>query len=68
MSRWCAFPLCFVPRSLMVASGAQPGVADPDMEGLVNDKVEAFWRGVEGGHSKRGQVRRAAPGPGPRRG
>ena len=26
------------------------------MEQLINDKVEAFWRGIEGGASKRGQV------------
>lgn len=26
------------------------------MEELVNEKVDAFWRGVEGGASKRGQV------------
>jgi hypothetical protein len=26
------------------------------MEQLVNEKVDAFWRGVESGISKRGQV------------
>lgn len=35
----------------------QPGVADSDMERLVNEKVEAFWKGMESGaHNKRGQV------------
>lgn len=27
------------------------------MEQLVNEKVDAFWKGIEGGSSKRGQVR-----------
>jgi autophagy-related protein 101 len=26
------------------------------MEQLVNDKVEAFWKGIEGGANKRGQI------------
>jgi hypothetical protein len=26
------------------------------MERLVNDKVDAFWKGMENGGSKRGQV------------
>ncbi|KAJ7878558.1 hypothetical protein B0H14DRAFT_3083029 [Mycena olivaceomarginata] len=34
-----------------------PGVSDPEMEHLVNEKVDAFWRGVESGISKRGQKR-----------
>ncbi|KAJ7221376.1 autophagy-related protein [Mycena pura] len=44
------------PQTREVLDVTMPGVADPEMEGLVNDKVEAFWRGVEGGHSKRGQI------------
>jgi len=32
-----------------------PGVADPEMEQLVNDKVDVFWKGIESGSSKRGQ-------------
>ena len=34
----------------------QPGVADPEMEQLVNEKVDVFWKGIESGSSKRGQV------------
>ncbi|KNZ77901.1 hypothetical protein J132_03177 [Termitomyces sp. J132] len=34
----------------------QPGVSDVEMEQLVNDKVDAFWRGIEGGASRSGQV------------
>jgi len=26
------------------------------MEQLVNEKVDAFWKGIEGGANKRGQV------------
>jgi len=33
-----------------------PGVADKGMEQLVDDKVEAFWKGIEGGANKRGQI------------
>jgi hypothetical protein len=32
-------------------------VSDAGMEQLVNEKVEAFWKGIEGGANKRGQVR-----------
>lgn len=35
---------------------SQPGVDDADMTQLVEDKVDAFWKAVEGGASKRGQV------------
>ena len=31
-------------------------MSDPGMEQLVNEKVEAFWKGIEGGANKRGQV------------
>lgn len=42
---------------LLLKSTMQPGVADPEMERLVNEKVEAFWKGMESGaHNKRGQV------------
>jgi len=33
-----------------------PGVADPGMESLVDEKVDAFWRGVDTGVSKSGQI------------
>lgn len=31
-------------------------MADPDTEQIVNDKVDAFWKGIEGDANKRGQV------------
>jgi hypothetical protein len=34
----------------------KPGVADAEMEHLVNEKVDAFWKGIESGSNKRGQV------------
>jgi hypothetical protein len=34
----------------------QPGVDDLEMERLVDEKVEAFWKGIENGTIKRGQV------------
>ncbi|KAJ7612175.1 autophagy-related protein [Roridomyces roridus] len=44
------------PQTFEVLDVTMPGVSDPEMETLVNDKVEAFWRGVENGASKRGQI------------
>lgn len=34
----------------------KPGVADAEMEQLVNEKVDAFWKGIESGSNKRGRV------------
>lgn len=34
----------------------QPGVDDVGMIQLVNEKVDAFWKGIEGRANKRGQV------------
>jgi hypothetical protein len=34
----------------------QPGVADPTMERLVEEKVDTFWKGLENVALKRGQV------------
>ncbi|TFK78274.1 hypothetical protein K466DRAFT_507538, partial [Polyporus arcularius HHB13444] len=34
----------------------QPGVDDEEITQLVEDKVDAFWRGIEGDASKRGQI------------
>ena len=47
---------------LMTLTGvhAQPGVDDKEITQLVEEKVDAFWRGVEGGANKRGQVRTLA--------
>ncbi|KAJ7490848.1 autophagy-related protein [Mycena latifolia] len=44
------------PQTFEVLDVTLPGVSDPEMEALVNEKVDAFWRGVEGGVSKRGQI------------
>ena len=38
-------------------SCAQPGVDDQEISQLVEEKVDAFWKGVEGDANKRGQVR-----------
>lgn len=35
---------------------SQPAVDDAETEQLVDQKVDAFWKGIEGGMSKRGQV------------
>ena len=34
----------------------QPAVSDRETEQLVEEKVETFWKGIEGGFSKRGQA------------
>lgn len=34
-----------------------PGVADQEMETLINEKVDLFWKSVEGASLKKGQVR-----------
>ncbi|KAJ6630421.1 hypothetical protein B0H10DRAFT_985832 [Mycena sp. CBHHK59/15] len=44
------------PQVFEVLDVTMPGVSDPEMEQLVNDKVDAFWRGVDSGASKRGQI------------
>ncbi|TFK35453.1 autophagy-related protein [Crucibulum laeve] len=44
------------PQTLEVLDVTMPGVADPEMEQLVNEKVDAFWKGIEGGVNKRGQI------------
>ena len=35
----------------------QPGVADPNMQRLVEEKVNTFWKGLESVALKRGEVR-----------
>ncbi|KAJ7689779.1 autophagy-related protein [Mycena rosella] len=44
------------PQTFEVLDVTLPGVSDPEMEALVNEKVDAFWRGIEAGVSKRGQI------------
>ncbi|KAJ3520253.1 hypothetical protein NMY22_g12835 [Coprinellus aureogranulatus] len=43
------------PQTIEVLDVTMPGVDNPVMEQLVNEKVDAFWKGIEGG-SKRGQI------------
>ncbi len=35
----------------------KPAVSDQDTERLVNDRVDTFWKAIEGGANKRGQVK-----------
>jgi len=44
------------PKTFEVLDVTMPGVADPGMESLVDEKVDAFWRGVDTGASKSGQI------------
>ncbi|KAH9942969.1 autophagy-related protein [Amylocystis lapponica] len=44
------------PQIFEVLDVTMPGVDDEEMKQLVEDKVEAFWKGVEGGVNKRGQI------------
>ncbi|KAJ3540098.1 hypothetical protein NM688_g6274 [Phlebia brevispora] len=44
------------PRTFEVSDVSMPGVDDPEIIRLVDEKVESFWRGVEGGANKRGQI------------
>ncbi|KAF8638892.1 hypothetical protein AX17_001944 [Amanita inopinata Kibby_2008] len=44
------------PQTFEVLDVTMPGVSDPAMEQLVNDKVELFWKGIESGMNKRGQI------------
>ncbi|TFY73234.1 hypothetical protein EWM64_g10779 [Hericium alpestre] len=43
------------PQTFEVLDVTMPGVADPEMERLVDEKVDAFWKGMENG-AKRGQI------------
>jgi len=44
------------PQTFEVLDVTMPGVADPEMEQLVNDKVDVFWKAIESGSNKRGQI------------
>jgi len=45
------------PRTFEVVDVTMPGVADPGIERLVEDKVDAFWRGMESGAAgRRGRI------------
>lgn len=44
------------PKTLEVLDVTMPGVSDIEMENLITEKVDAFWKGVERGMGKRGQI------------
>ncbi|THH20185.1 hypothetical protein EW146_g1124 [Bondarzewia mesenterica] len=44
------------PQTFDVLDVTIPGVADPDMERLVEEKVDMFWRGMENGAHRNGQL------------
>ena len=48
-------PVSDTPRPLL--TDVQPGVADPNVQRLVEEKVNAFWKGLESVALKRGEVR-----------
>ncbi|KAF9812529.1 hypothetical protein IEO21_06168 [Rhodonia placenta] len=43
-------------QSHEVLDVTMPGVDDPEMKQLVDDKVDIFWKGMESGAHKRGQI------------
>ena len=45
---------CLVPDPFVRSN--QPGVQDPEIERLIEEKVNMFWKSVENGTNKRGQV------------
>ncbi|KAG2033004.1 autophagy-related protein [Suillus americanus] len=44
------------PQTFEVFDVTMPGVSDPEMEQLVTEKVDIFWKGIESGANKRGQM------------
>lgn len=44
------------PQTFEVLDVTMPAVSDPDIEKLVNDRVDAFWKAIESGANKRGQI------------
>ncbi|KAF8509582.1 autophagy-related protein, partial [Gautieria morchelliformis] len=44
------------PHTSLVHDVTLPAVKDPEIEQLVDEKVNAFWRAVEGGRHSRGQI------------
>ncbi|KAF5388469.1 hypothetical protein D9757_004625 [Collybiopsis confluens] len=43
------------PKTREVLGVTMPGVSDADMERLMDEKVDVFWKNIENGISKRGQ-------------
>ncbi|EMD32500.1 hypothetical protein CERSUDRAFT_118535 [Gelatoporia subvermispora B] len=44
------------PQTFDILDVTMPGVDDPEMIALVENKVDSFWKGMESGSNKRGQV------------
>jgi len=44
------------PRTFEVLDVTMPGIYHTETEQLMNEKVEAFWKAIEGGYTKRGQI------------
>jgi len=44
------------PKTRETLGVTTPGVSDAEMERLIEEKVDLFWKGIEGGMSKRGQI------------
>lgn len=44
------------PQTFEVLDVTLPGVSDPEMEQLINSKVDTFWKAIECGPSKKGQI------------
>ncbi|EIN06411.1 DUF1649-domain-containing protein [Punctularia strigosozonata HHB-11173 SS5] len=47
---------CVKPQAFEVLDVTMPGVSDPDIEQIIRDKVDFFYKAVEGEPTKRGQV------------
>ena len=50
----CLVSFCLVPDPFVRSN--QPGVQDPEIERLIEEKVNMFWKSVENGTNKRGQA------------
>ncbi|EPS99433.1 hypothetical protein FOMPIDRAFT_1030931 [Fomitopsis schrenkii] len=44
------------PQTFEVLDVTMPGVDDPEIRQLVDSKVEAFWKSIEGGYNKSGKI------------
>ncbi|PBK92118.1 DUF1649-domain-containing protein [Armillaria gallica] len=44
------------PQTFEVLDVTMPGVSDPEVEQMVHEKVDLFWKSIENGGSKRGQI------------
>ncbi|KAF9443000.1 DUF1649-domain-containing protein [Macrolepiota fuliginosa MF-IS2] len=44
------------PQIFEVLDVTMPGVSDPEMEQLVHDKVDSFWRAIQADANRKGQI------------